>query len=288
MGIGQVISDTFGMVKARFGQLLGLWAIYFAIFIGLMLALGIGLAATGIAGFAALESNPLAAGGGMIVLFVLFYLGYLFVAMAQYASLILAASPLRQIDVGEALGAGWRAAPAMLLLVVVLAIAYVVVVMVLGLVGTAFSAMGQVGSGLFALLTFAVIAWLGCRLAPLFPVMAVDGVRNPFTAISRSWQLTRGHALSIFLVSLVFVLILAVACVIALLPSIGVLRSLADPATLAGAGSAAAPAAGGIALLFVGVLVVSVLFTLCYCAFLAVIHSKLSGAAGEGAARAFA
>ena len=88
MGIGQVISDTFGMVKGRFGQLLGLWAIYFAITIALVFVLAIGIGGTGLAGLATIESNPLAVGGGMILVIGLFYLGYLLVAMAQYASLI--------------------------------------------------------------------------------------------------------------------------------------------------------------------------------------------------------
>ena len=38
MSVGQIISDTFGAVKDRFGQLLGLWAIYFAITIGASIA----------------------------------------------------------------------------------------------------------------------------------------------------------------------------------------------------------------------------------------------------------
>jgi len=287
MGIGQVISDTFGTVKGRFGSLLGLWAIYFAITIVLTFALGIGMAGVGIAGLSTIESNPLAAGGGIIVVMLLFYIGYIFVAMAQYASLILMASPLRQITLGEALGAGWRAAPALFLLMIVLLVGYFAVAMIFGAAGTTLSAGGEAAGGILALLLLPVLVWLGCRLAPLFAVVAVDGVRNPFAAIARCWRLTRGHALSIFLVSLVFGVILTVICGIALLPSIGLLSSLADPAALAQSGSVA-PAFGGIALLFLGFLVASVLFNLLYCAFMAVIHSTLSGAAGEGAAGAFA
>jgi hypothetical protein len=286
MGVGQIISDTFRIVKARFGPLLGLWAIYFAIMIGLVIVMGIGIGATGIAGLAAIESNPLAVGGGMILVMIVFYLGYLLAAMAQYASLIALASPVRQLTVGEALGTGLRAAPALLLLIIVLLVGYFVGAMILGLVGAAASTMGSAPQLLFGALLFGVVLWLGCRLAPLFAVIAVDGVRNPFTAITRSWSLTRGHALTIFLASLVFLVILIVACGIALLPSIGVLRTMADPAALTG--GAATPAVGGLLLFGLGILVVSVLFNLCYCAFLAVIHGSLTGAAGEGAAEAFA
>ena len=84
MGIGQVISDTFGMVKERFGALLALWAIFFAITIVLSFVAVIGMAGAGLAGFATLDeadmlaANPLAIGGTMIVLLLLFYLGCAF------------------------------------------------------------------------------------------------------------------------------------------------------------------------------------------------------------------
>ena len=288
MGIGQVLSDTFGMVKGRFGPLLGLWAIYVAIMIGLLVVMGVGIGATGVAGLAVLESNPLAVGGGMILVMIVFYVGYLIAAMAQYASLIALASPLRQLTVGEALGIGLRAAPAMVLLLIVLLIGYFLVAMILGLVGAAASAMGGAAQAVFGVVLLGVMVWLGCRLAPLFAVMAVDGVRNPLTAITRSWRLTQGHALQIFLVSLVFLIILVVVSCVALLPSIGLLSGMMNPAVLAGTAPPVAPAFGGLALLGLGVLVVSVLFNICYCAFMAVIHAALLGAAGEGTAEAFA
>jgi len=290
MGIGQVLSDTFGMVKARFGPLLGLWAIYFALMIGVYIVFLVGIA--GMAGVAVLAttatSDPLAAGAGVIVTAILFFIGYLLVAMAQYASLITMASPLKQVTVGEALGAGWRAAPALLLLMIVLFIAYLVGGLAVGLVGTVFSVLGDWGSGLFAILLIPVVVWLGCRLSLLFSVIAVDEVRNPIKAIARSWNLTRGHALKIFLVSLVFMLILLVLCGLALLPSLGLIMSMADPTAFAEGGPAAGSAVGGILLLIAGIFVVSVLYNLAYCAFLAVIHGTLSDAAGEGAAEAFA
>lgn len=284
MGVGQVISDTFGMVKGRFGQLLGLWAIYFGITITVFIAMTIGIGAAGAGGLAMMaEGNPLAMGGTVVVLVALFYLGYLLVAMAQYASLILMASPIGRPTVGEALSAGWRAAPALLLLLVVLLLGYLAVALVLGLVGAAFSAIGGWATALFVLLLLPVLVWLGCRLSPLF---AVDGVRNPIAAIARAWHLTRGYVLTILLASLAFLAILLVACGLVLLPSLGLLRSMADPAALTEAGSA--PALGGILLLILGMFVVSVLINICYCAFMAVIHGTLAGAAGEGAAETFA
>ena len=220
----------------------------------------------------------------MIVLVVLFYVGYILVGMAQYASLILMASPADRPNVGEALRAGWRAAPALLLLVVVMILGYLAVAVVFSLIGGALSALGEAGGVVAAILLLPALIWLGCRLALLFAVVVVDEVRNPFTAIARSWQLTRGHALTIFLASLVFMIIVVVLCGAALLPSIGLLGSMADPEYLA---EAAGPAVGGVLLMMLGFLVVSALFTVGYSAFMAVLHGSLTGAGGERAAEAF-
>jgi hypothetical protein len=287
MGVGQVLSDTFGMVKARFGSLLGLWAVFFGITILLWVVLVIGMGTVGLASFAALgggdpsESGMMAMGGGMIVFLILFYLAYILVIMAQYASMISVASPLRETSFGDAFGAGWRAAPALLLLMIVLIVGYVVIALIMSVVS---SAIGGAGSLILTLLMLAVVVWLGCRLAPLFAVSAVDGVRNPFTAIGRAWRLTEGHALSIFLASLVILVLMIVIGGVALLPSIGLISSLTDPTAIADVGSAL----GGMGLMFVGILVVSALFTMIYSAFQAVIHGTLSNSTGEGVVEAFA
>lgn len=294
MGVGPVISDTFGIVKARFGPLLGLWAVYFAITMIAFIVMAIGMGAAGLASLAALgegdamtAEGAMAGGAAMVLALIVFYVGYLLVAMAQYASLITMASPTGRPTFGDALGAGWRAAPALLLLMVVLIIGYIALALVFSLLGVIVAAVGDAGGVVLVLVLLPVLVWIGCRLAPLFAVVAVDRVRNPFAAIARSWRLTRGHALTIFLASLAFLAILVLVSGVVLLPSIGVLRSMADPAGLAGADSVG-QAFGGIALLGVSVLVVSVLFNLLYCAFMAVIHGTLTSATREGTAQTFA
>jgi hypothetical protein len=164
---------------------------------------------------------------------------------------------------------------------IVLLVGYFVIALVMGLLG---SAIGGAGSLILTLLMLAVVVWLGCRLAPLFAVSAVDGVRNPFTAIGRAWRLTEGHALTIFLASLVILVLMIVIGGVALLPSFGIIANLGDPSAMADIGSAL----GGMGLMFVGLLVVSALFTMIYSAFQAVIHGLLSNASGEGVVEAFA
>ena len=292
MGVGQIISGTFGMVKERFGSLLGLWAVYFGLTIVFSIVFFMTIGAVGLAGFASLaggetlsDGGAAALGGGLLVTFILFYLAYILIAMAQYASLISMASPTERPSFGDALGAGWRAAPALLLLMVVLIVAYIALALVFSLLGAALAALGDAGSVILAIVLVPVLVWIGCRLNPLIAVVAVDRVRNPFTAIGRAWRLTRGHALTIFLASLVFIVILVVVCGIALLPSLGMLRSMADPAAVGP--DAVGQAFGGIALFGLSMLVVSALFNLLYCAFMAVVHGALTSAAGEGTAVAF-
>lgn len=286
MSVGQLLSDTFGMVKARFGGLLGLWAVYFAMLMGVAVLFAVVVGTAGIAGLASVGEGNISglAGGGIILGVIVFYLGYLLVAMAQYASLVTMASPLREPSFGDAFGTGLRAAPALLLLIVIMLIGYIILAIPLGLVAAALASLGGFGRLLTTLLVLGVMMWMGSRLAPLFAVIAVDGVRNPFTALARSWRLTSGHALTIFLTLLVFVVILVVVGGIALIPSFGLLRSMADPTAIA----SGATALGGIGLLFVTFVILGVVFTIAYAALLAVIHGSLSNAAGEGVVEAFA
>ena len=84
--VGSIISGTFGMVRDRFGPLLGLWAVYLAIQIGLGTFLAIMMGAS----FAeTMETgNPDSMGGGMMLAFALFYLVYFLAAFAQTAAMI--------------------------------------------------------------------------------------------------------------------------------------------------------------------------------------------------------
>jgi hypothetical protein len=286
MSVGQLLSDTFGMVKARFGGLVGLWAVYLAMIIALVILFAVVVGTAGIAGLGALgEGNVSAiAGGGFVVGAIVFYVGYFLVVMAQYASLVTMASPLRQPSFGDAFGTGWRSAPALLLLIIVMMIAYLVLAIPFGLLAAALASLGAARRALTLLIALGVMLWVGSRLAPLFAIIAVDGVRNPFTALARSWRLTSGHALTIFLTLLSFLVIMIVVCGIALIPSFGLLRTMADPSGLGSAGAAL----GGVGLLMLTFVVLGVVFTVSYAALLAVIHGSLSNAAGEGVVEAFA
>lgn len=283
MGVGQIIADTFGIVKSRFGSLLAVWAIYFAITIACWMILGLGMGATMMTTLLPTgQIDPPVFGAGTIIFMILFYIGYLVVVMAQYASLIVAASPVRRSTALDAVSAGWRAAPALVLLMLVIGVAYLVCVLILVFAGFALRGLaGEGTSAVLVILLVPVLVWLGIRLAPLLAVIAVDGVRNPFDAISQAWNLTRGHALAIFLASLVLLLIVVGAALVIMLPSIGMIRAMSDPASVADT----SPALGvGFVLSMVGFFLVAAVFSLCQAAFQAVIHARLSRLQGEPAA----
>ena len=86
-------------------------------------------------------------------------------------------------------------------------------------------------------LAAAVLAWLygWIRTVLAAPVMAVEGIRNPIAALSRSWHLTAGNVLRIFaflaLIGVAFTVVLMIATALA-----GVLLSLLLPAAYAALG----------------------------------------------------
>ena len=92
--------------------------------------------------------------------------------------------------------------------------AQLLVSVTLGILILAAVAVGIASSALAALVAAIVAAALVCYLFTKFlltpPVIVVEGETNPITAMTRSWQLTRGNSLRIF----AFVFLIAVATLI--------------------------------------------------------------------------
>jgi len=283
--IGQVISGTFGMVRQRFGGLIGIFTIYFGLLIVYMIVgsmvIGVGMMGA-IGAMGGMETtdpaNPLAAfgalGAGMIVGMVLFYVGYLLIVMGQNASLCAYATPQRRLLLGDALAVGWRSAPTMLGIMVLMILGYIAAALVFMALAAALASMGEAGGLIVALIGIVGLFYVGARLSVMFPVVAVEGQRNPLTAIARSWTLTRGHVIKIVVLMLVYVLIIAALFLAAFLPVAGTFAGMAD-------GGSAAPAVGGIFATFGLFLVVMVLVSIIYAAFMSVLHAQLSGKDGE-------
>ncbi len=119
-----------------------------------------------------------------------------------------------------------------------------------------------------------VVLYVAVRTSLSAPVIAVDGVRNPITALSRSWRLTAHNALRITvfyaLILLAFAIVLSVVTAVA-----GLLLALVLPAGLATIVVAVLSAALGAAM------------ALTFVAVLAAVHAQLAGEPSDEIISAF-
>jgi hypothetical protein len=271
-----ILSRMLATVKARFGPLLGLWALYFVGQIGFSFVFVLIAGAGAMAGAGLMDSSgggAAALGGGMIVMMIVFYVAYLLIYVASYASMAHHASPLINPSFGESLSAGVRAALPLLGATLLLLLAYLVLAIPFALLFAAIGSAGEAASLLFGLLLLPVLVYLGCRLSILFPLATVEGIRSPVGLITRSWALTGGRVLPIFLATLAFSLVAIVLVVLVFLPVFGPLLS----------GEAPDPAAGvGLFLLSgIGMLVLVVVLTIMGAAMSSAIHAGVSDASGD-------
>lgn len=286
--IGRVFATAWAMLRQRFWLLLGMVAVFFAIQIVASMVLGIVLAIMGAAGAVGIGAglDDPAAITGMSIFFVLvmvvIYGAYLVLVLAQQAAMVTIASPLEDPSFGNAMARGFKSALPFFVISVILGIGYVALgAVVFALVGVAGFGGGLTGGiiGIVLLLLFMpVMVYLGCRFVVLVPVVAVDQVFNPIAAIRRSWAVTRGRVLGIFLANLVLaVLTLAV---------FGVPFGLIFGTAVSGD-----PASGAPLLLlllpfvFLPLIAVYVMFATSY---MAALHSEVTGGGSERLEEVFA
>lgn len=136
------------------------------------------------------------------------------------------------------------------------------------------SAMGGAAVATLAVfVALVLIVYVLVKLALIAPVIAIDGLRNPFAAIARSWQLTKGNSLRIF----IFIALLLVVIVI-----ISALVSGVVGLVMAAIGGEIATIGNAI----FGALLNAVL-TVLFLAVTVAIHRQLSGGSPEAAAATF-
>lgn len=270
--VGAIFSDTIAMVKARIGGLTGLWFTFFAfqiflyiVFFGIM---GTTFAAAGMAG----DPNFAASmGAGAILLMFLFYAAYLYIYSAQSVSMGIMASRLEQPAFGDALARGFRGGLSMLAAYVLLFIAFFVGALVFGLLSAVLSALGDVGGLIAIVAMIGILVYLACRLLIIAVVVGVDRVRNPITAIARSWKMTGGNVLPILL-SIIALAVFAV--IVFLLPVVlffGTIQGLegASPDQIA-------DAFGSLAIMGIVFLIISVVFAIVSSALISAVHANVS------------
>lgn len=210
--IGRVFATSWAMLRQRFWLLLGMFAVFFAIQMVGSMMLGIVLAVMGAAGAVGIGAgfdDPASITGMSIFLIafmVLFYGAYLVLVLAQQAAMVTIASPLEDASFSSAMARGFKSALPFFVISVILAIGYfalgALVFAVAGVAGLGGGTAGGIVGVILLLLFMPVMVYLGCRFAVLVPVVAVDQVFNPIAAIRRSWAVTQGRVLGIFLAML--------------------------------------------------------------------------------------
>lgn len=132
---------------------------------------------------------------------------------------------------------------------------------------------GIITSVLFVIVLAMIGLYVFIKFALIAPVIAVDGIRNPITALGRSWRLTKGNSLRIaaFLV-LLFVTIGIIAALVTGILGL-VLSALGSQLASIGNGVVSAAVNSGLSVIFLVVI--------------AAIHRQLAGQSPEGLAATF-
>ena len=128
-------------------------------------------------------------------------------------------------------------------------------------------------SGLFGLIAFIAFVWLFCRLAVTLPVIAVEGERSPVAALRRSWRMTKGHALLIFVAYLLFAIVIGGILLVLFL----VMGGSAAAMIGMGSGDPSPTSLGvGIVVFFLVAMLVVALLAMIASSFMAALHADLA------------
>ena len=133
---------------------------------------------------------------------------------------------------------------------------------------------GSVAVGIvFGLVAFIAVVYISVKTSLAAPVVALDREYNPIKVFARSWKLTKGNSLRIFLF---FFLIMLVYFVISLI--VGMIAAL----VLAALGNTVGLVVAGLLSAFIGTAVAIVLV-----AVLAAMHRQLAGPSAESVSETF-
>jgi hypothetical protein len=171
--------------------------------------------------------------------------------------------------VGEALKAGLIGAPSYFATQVLFAIA---AGLFIGLPVALVAAFAPIGAVFLALLLLVVLVYAAFKLILVPAVIGIEGDLNPFAVIARSWRLTKGNTLRIFVFLILLFIVITIVTVIVTLVVGLVFSAVGGDVERIGGG-------------FVGALANAVTGAI-FLTVLAAIHRQLSGA-GEEAARTF-
>ena len=266
--VSSAYSEAMRMVRERFWPLLAILAMFFVITIGVMFVFGASMLST-IAGMASGPPDPAALGAGFVTTYALVYLVIYFISLASMAAMVTMASPAERPGIGDAIVDGFKSAPSLFAVLIMVGIGFGIVAVVLSFLG---GAAQSAALGMVVLLAIVALGcWIFTKLSLVVPLVAIDGVRNPITAMTRSWSLTTGSALKIFAAWFLFWVVVMVVLMIVVFAFAG---SIAG-----GISSGQTPGIGTIVLILVFYLAFVVAINLFVSALTAAVHAQLAGPA---------
>jgi hypothetical protein len=274
MNVSDVLATTMESLRSRGLGLVGIWLGFFvlSIVLGFVVTMAMGGSMLAAAGLGMSGDNFGAGMGlGMIGFLALSYLLYILFYMAQGLTMAHYASPLIASDIEASFGAGIRGSLTMLGVVILLGIASIIVAVLFGILGAVFAMLGDAAAILYALILIPAAFYLMCRLCIIMPVVAVDGVRNPVTAIARTWNLTSGKVMAIFLSLLAYIIAAVVVFGGLFAAFFGTMQSYQESVMMG-----SEPGFGSLIGFFVSFAVVGLAFAAAGAALVSAIHSKLS------------
>jgi len=156
--------------------------------------------------------------------------------------------------------------------------AYILTVLGLGLtvgvlIGIAVASDSAALGFIAGLLAFVAAVYIGVKLSLTGPVIAIDKVFNPVTALTRSWGLTKGNSVRLFLFYLLLAIVYLVISTI--------VGAIIGALTFALGTSAALTVSGVVS----GIL--SAIVTVVFIAVIAAVHRQLSGPSAEAVSATF-
>lgn len=209
------------------------------------------------------------------------FVGFSFLAglvqLVGYLALMALLTDRTRPTVGDALFIAVRSLPTLIGAVVLFVVGYIAVAAIFSLLaGGLVAATGSTAIGAIPILgLIAFIFYFVVKLSLTLPVVVIERVMNPVTALARSWQLTKGNSVRLFL----FYLLLTIAyIVIAVVFTLAVMAPLALVGDIGKAGLVIAGLLSGIIGAITGVL---------FAAILASIHRQLAGPSTESVSSTF-
>ncbi|MDE2436589.1 MAG: glycerophosphoryl diester phosphodiesterase membrane domain-containing protein [Sphingomonadales bacterium] len=262
------LADAFALFKSRFGPMLAVSILYYVL-------LAVVMAVFGASFFTQMMTMGMNAGGdpaaalpaGFGISIVILYLLIYSLNFFQQAALCRLCSDRHEPNLGDAISTGIRSVPTLLGAAVLLIIALIGVSIVLSIAG-AVVMMGARSAGLSLLVALALLigfAYLGMRLSMILPSVAIEDQRNPIAAIGRSWAMTRGNALKLFLLFVAVMLVMGLIGMMLFFVTLG----FPQPGIV--------PSAGGMIGFFIAMVMFGLTLGIYFVALIAAIHRQLAG-----------